>query len=71
MYMVHQRTTTAVRDGYRDAEQGDVERQLAQAQRTHAWLDGLAIDDEAKAWLVEPIAAVEEALAEIVRRRSR
>ena len=67
MYMVHQRTTTAVRDGYRDAAAADVERQLAEARRTRAWLEGLRIDPQVRAWLVEPIAAVEEAFAEIAR----
>jgi hypothetical protein len=68
MYMVHQRTTTAVRDGYRDAAVDDVAHQLAEARRTRAWLEGMRIDPEVRAWLVEPIAVVEEAFAEIARR---
>ena len=70
MYMVQQRTTTAVRDGYRAAEPGEVERQLVEAQRARRWLEGLAVEPEVRAWLVEPVAAVEEALAEIVRVRA-
>jgi hypothetical protein len=68
MYMVNQRTTTAVREGYRDAAANDVEHQLAEARRTRAWLEGMHIDPDVRAWLVEPIAVVEEAFAEIARR---
>ena len=69
MYMVHQRTTTAVREGYREAAPEDVERQLAEARRTRAWLEILDVDPEVRAWLIEPIAVVEESLAEITRRQ--
>jgi hypothetical protein len=68
MYMVQQRTTTAVRDGYRDAAPGDVEEQLAKARAALEWLRGLDIEPDVRAWLVEPIAAVEEALAETDRK---
>ena len=70
MYMVQQRTTTAVRDGYREAEPAEVERQLVEAQRARRWLEGLEVEPDVRAWLVEPVAAVEEALAEIVRVRA-
>ncbi len=70
MYMVHQRTTTAVRDGYRDVAAIDVERELAEARRARVWLEALRIDPQVRASLVEPIAAVEEALAEIARRNA-
>ena len=71
MYMVQQRVTTAVREGYRDAEAADVERQLQAARGARAWLEGLAVDAEVRSWLIEPIAAIEEALAEVARRRAR
>lgn len=71
MYMVQQRTTTAVRDGYRDAQPSEVERQLESARQARQWLETLAIDGEVRAWLVEPIAAVEEALAEVARGHAR
>ena len=67
MLMVHQRTTTAVREGYRGADAQIVREQLAEARRARAWLEGLEIDPEVRAWLVEPVAVVEEALAEVVR----
>jgi hypothetical protein len=68
MYMVHQRTTTAVREGYRDADPVDVEQQLAQARQARAWLESLEIDPDVRAWLIEPIAVLEEAFAETSRR---
>ncbi len=68
MYMVHQRTTTAVREGYRDSDAAELERQLEGARQARAWLEGLAIDPEVRAWLVEPIAVIEEALTESHRR---
>jgi hypothetical protein len=71
MYMVQQRATTAVREGYRDAGSADIQRQLEGARRARVWLDGLAIDADVRAWLAEPIAAVEEALAEAARRVER
>jgi len=70
MYMVQQRTTTAVREGYREADPAEVQRQLANALQAREWLESLAIDPDVRAWLVEPIAAVEEALAEVARRRA-
>ncbi len=71
MYMVQQRATTAVREGYAEADAASVERELAGARAARAWLEGLTIDGEVRAWLVEPIAAVEEALAEAERRLER
>ena len=69
MYMVQQRVTTAVREGYARADEDELGRQLAEARGARAWLERLAIEPEVREWLVEPIAAVEEALAEVVRRR--
>ena len=70
MYMIQQRTTTAVREGYRDSDPAEVAQQLEEARRARAWLEGLQVDADVRAWLVEPIAAVEEALAEIDRRHA-
>ncbi len=68
MYMVQQRVTTAVRDGYRNADARELEQALAGAGATRAWLRGLHLDDDVRASLDEPVAAVEEALAECLRR---
>ncbi len=71
MYMVQQWVTTAVREGYRGADGVDVEQALAGARAARSWLASLAIDSDVRATLIEPIAAVEEALAECVRQSSR
>ena len=71
MLMVQQRTTTAVREGYAAAGIEEVRRELRQARAARQWLEGLAIEPEVQAVLVEPIAAVEEALAERARRLER
>lgn len=71
MYMVHQRLTTAVRTGYRGADADTLARELAEARRTIGWLKRLHVDDATKASLIEPVAAVEEVLAETVRLSSR
>ena len=71
MLMVQQRTTTAVREGYAHAGLDEVLRELSSARAARAWLANLAIDADVRASLVEPIAAVEEALAEQVRRLQR
>jgi len=70
MYMVNQRNTTAVRDGYRQADRATLERQLTQARQVREWLEALQIDAGVRATLVEPIGAIEEAFAEIVRAKS-
>lgn len=68
MLMVQQRTTTAVREGYATAGPDEVRRELDGARAARSWLEGLAIEPEVRAVLVEPIAAIEEALAERARR---
>lgn len=68
MYMVQQRVTTAVREGFADADPDDVGSQLEHATQAREWLAGLTIDPDVRAGLLEPIMAVEEALAEIARR---
>lgn len=71
MYMVQQQTTTAIREGYAEADTAEVERELAGAVAARTWLEGLTVDADARATLIEPIAAVEEALAECLRRKER
>ncbi len=71
MLMVQQRATTAVREGYADASPEVLRRELVSARAARAWIERLTIDPEVKATLAEPIAAVEEALAERVRRLDR
>jgi hypothetical protein len=71
MLMVHQRTTTAVREGYAKAATEEVHRELVSARAARAWIERLTIDPQVRASLVEPIAAVEEALAERARRLAR
>ena len=71
MLMAQQRTTTAVREGYADADAEEVRRELLSARAARAWLERLTIDPDVRASLVEPIAVVEEALAERVRRLDR
>lgn len=64
-YMVMQRVTTAVHEGY--AGRSDLVEQLAQARRCRGWLEALSIDPTVRAELLEPIRAVEEALGDLVR----
>ena len=64
-YMVMQRITSAVHEGY--AGRTDIPEQQSLAEACRAWLEGLAIDPNVRAELVEPIRAVEEALADLVR----
>ncbi len=71
MYMVQQRTTTAVREGYASAGRDEVQQELISARAARAWLERLHIDPAVRATLVEPITAVEEALAEQMRRIDR
>lgn len=71
MLMAQQRTTTAVREGYAQASSEELRRELLSARAARAWLERLTIDPAVRASLVEPIAAVEEALAERVRRLQR
>ena len=71
MLMVQQQMTTAVREGYAAADRDEVQQELVSARAARAWLERLRIDPAARATLVEPIAAVEEALAERLRRLDR
>lgn len=66
-HMLFQRITTAVREGYIGRD--DAERQLAAATAWRSWAEGLAVDATTRAALVEPIAAVEDGLREVLRRR--
>jgi hypothetical protein len=71
MLMGQQQTTTAVREGYATAGRDEVQQELLSARAARAWIERLRIDPGVRATLVEPIAAVEEALAERVRRIDR
>ena len=64
-YMVMQRVTTAVHTGY--AGRTDLAEQLSQARACRAWVESLSIDPAVRAELIEPIRAVEEALADLDR----
>ena len=71
MLMVQQRTTTAVREGYAAADADEVRKALDGARAARTWIADLAVEAEVRATLEEPIAAVEEALAERLRRLQR
>ena len=71
MLMVHQQTTTAVREGYAGADREALRQELVSARAARAWLERLRIEPAVRSTLVEPIAAVEEALAEQLRRLER
>lgn len=67
-HMFFQRIATAVREAYTGRD--DVERRLEEAGTFRRWADGLAIDATTRASLTEPIAAVEDGLREVLRRRT-
>jgi hypothetical protein len=64
-YMVMQRITTAVHEGC--AGRTDLAEQRSQARACREWLESLTIDPTVRAELVEPVRAVEEALADLIR----
>lgn len=64
-YMVMQRYTTAIREGY--AGRTDVGEQHARAAMVRAWLDSLAISPALRAELTEPIRAIEDAFGDLMR----
>lgn len=64
-YMVMQRYTSAIHEAY--AGRPDLDRQVARATSCRAWLESLEIDPALRAELVEPIRAIEEAFADLVR----
>jgi len=64
-YMVMQRYTTAVHEGY--GHRADVAEQHAHARACREWLESLAVDPTMRNELVEPIRAVEDALADLLR----
>lgn len=68
-HMIFQRMATAVREGYIGRD--DVETQLEAAGACRRWAEGLAVDATTRAALVEPIAAVEAGLREVLRRGAR
>jgi len=64
-YMVMQRYTTAIREGY--AGRTDIAEQHARAAMVRSWLESLAIAPAVRAELTEPIRAIEEAFADLLR----
>ena len=67
-YMVTARIGAAIRDGYRGESGAErIRANLDAARRTRAWLEALEIDPSIRAGLVEPIAAVEDAFAGLMR----
>lgn len=64
-YMVMQRYTTAIREAY--AGRPDLAEQVAQAAACRTWLESLEIDPSLRAEVIEPIRAIEEAFADLVR----
>jgi hypothetical protein len=64
-YMVMQRYTTAIREGY--AGRTDVAAQHARAGMVRAWLESLVIAPALRAELAEPIRAIEDAFADLLR----
>jgi hypothetical protein len=64
-FMLMQRLTTAVLDGYRDAD--DVSAELEAARAHRVWLESLTIDGRVRAGLVEQAVAVEEAFERLGR----
>jgi hypothetical protein len=65
-FMLMQRITTAVLDGYADA--ADVGPELAAAREHRTWLEGLTIEDAVRQSLVEQARALEEAFERLQRR---
>ncbi len=64
-YMVQQRIVSAIRESY--ADRPDRAHHLAAARGCREWLESLEVEPGLRASLVEPIAAVEEALASLER----
>jgi len=64
-YMVMQRYTTAIREGY--AARPDVAEQHARAAMVRAWIESLAISPALRAELIEPIQAIEDAFGDLLR----
>lgn len=58
-YMIYQRYTTAIVEGYK--ESGEVATNLAKARSHRRWLESLQIEPAVKAALVEQARTIEEA----------
>jgi len=63
-YMLMQQYTTATKAAY--AGRPDVPELLRAAAQVRAWLEALEIPTELRAPMVEPVAAVEEGLRELL-----
>ena len=64
-YMVYQRYTTAVKDGYRGRD--DVAEQHERATELRIWLEQLAIEPAIRAELVEQVRALEDGFTQLRR----
>jgi hypothetical protein len=64
-YMVMQQVTSAVRSAYAGSPQLETHRSAAAEAR--AWIESLALDPGLRNALREPIAALEEAFAALIR----
>ena len=67
-HMLFQHIATSVREAY--AGRQDVEAQFEAAGAYPRWADSLAVDAGVRAVRVEPIAAMENGLREVLGRRS-
>ncbi|MDX1613439.1 MAG: hypothetical protein R3300_03960 [Candidatus Promineifilaceae bacterium] len=63
-YMIHQQLISAVQQAYRHDPTAAAAQQR-QARQCRQWLENLAIEPRLRNGLVEPVAAIEEALADI------
>ena len=63
-YMIYQRYTTAILEGYEDS--GEVATNLDQARSYRRWLESLEIEAAVKATLVEQARTIEEAFERLV-----
>lgn len=64
-YMVMQRYTTAIHEGY--AGRTDLLHQLTKATELREWVASLEVPAPLRAELAEPIRAIEEAFEDLVR----
>ena len=67
MYMIYQQYTTAIKEGYANHPQPDIEQHAAAARTCREWLETLEIDPQLRATLVEQIRALEDAFGDLMR----
>ena len=64
-YMIYQQYKTAIKEAYADHD--DLAGQIEAAKSYREWLESLQIDPKLSGPLVEPIAAIEQALIDLQR----